>query len=250
MNANNSFLFQPAPLPPVEEQKKAGAYSKHTPLKGSKASKKGEEKTSQKKLFEEDTSPPHNVTSSDLVALNSGGAGHQSCASFSGTLDTMELTCLSPATSDHQAGAVGDKKKSWADLDEEDIFNQDTFLIGQDPNTIAEERTLEEEQIIEEDVTMSFPFPSGLASSLFWPFRSLSGNNFPYFPNSFPDKSPLLLSGGMYDIPPFFIYFRQFGNITLPNFQHLILVFKYFCPQLFFSRLANPLPSISPRSND
>ena len=170
-------------------------------------SKKGEEKTSQKKLFEEDTSPPHNVTSSDLVALNSGGTGHQSCASFSGTLDAMELTCLSPATSDNQAGAVGDEKKSWADLDEED-----TFLMGPDLDSIAEERTLEEEQIVEEDVTMSFPFPSGLASPLSWPFRSLSGNNFPYFPNSFPDNSPLPLSSGMYDIPPFLFIF---GNSAI-----------------------------------
>ena len=172
-------------------------------------SKKGEEKTSQKKLFEEDTSPPHNVTSSDLVALNSGGAGHQSCVSFSGTLDAMELTCLSPATSDNQAGAVGDEKKSWADLDEED-----TFLMGPDLDSIAEERTLEEEQIIEEDVTMSFPSPAGLASPLFWPIRSLSGNNFPYFPNNFPDKSPLPLSSGMYDIPPFLFIFI-FGNSAI-----------------------------------
>ena len=156
-------------------------------------SKKGEEKTSQKKLFEEDTSPPHNVTSSDLVALNSGGAGHQSCVSFSGTLDAMELTCLSPATSDNQAGAVGDEKKSWADLDEED-----TFLMGPDLDSIAEERTLEEEQIIEEDVTMSFPSPAGLASPLFWPIRSLSGNNFPYFPDNFLVNFPLPLSSSIY----------------------------------------------------
>ena len=119
----------------------------------------------------------------------------------------MELTCLPPATLDHQAGAVGDEKKSWADLDEED-----TFLMGQDLDSIAEERTLEEEQIIEEDVTMSFPSPSGLASSLFWPIRSLSGNNFPYFPNNFPDKSPLPLSSGMYDIPPFLFIF---GNSAI-----------------------------------
>ena len=71
----------------------------------------------------------------------------------------MELTCLPPATPDNQAGAVGDEKKSWAELDEED-----TFLFGQDLNSIAEERTLEEEQIIEEDVTTSFPSPAGSVS--------------------------------------------------------------------------------------
>ena len=152
----------------------------------------------------------------------------------------MELTCLSPATSDNQAGAVGDEKKSWADLDEED-----TFLMGPDLDSIAEERTLEEEQIIEEDVTVSFPFPSGLASSLFWPSHTLSGNNFPYFPDNF----SLPLSSSMYNIPPFYLFsaIRQYNT---PQFSASISNLKYFCPQLFFSRLANPLSSISPRSND
>ena len=112
----------------------------------------------------------------------------------------MELTCLPPATPDNQAGAVGDEKKNWADLDEED-----TFLWSQGLNSIAEEKTLEEEETIEEDVTMSFISPPGLASSLFWLIRSLSGNNFPYFPDNFPDKCPLPLSSSMYNIPPFFI---------------------------------------------
>ena len=172
-------------------------------------SKKGEEKTSQKKLFEEDTSPPHNVTSSDLVALNSGGTGHQSCASFSGTLDAMELTCLSPATSDNQAGAVGDEKKSWAQLDEED-----SFVMNPELDSIAEEKTLEEEETIEEDVAMSFISPPGLASSLFWPFQSLFGNNFPYFMIIFRitfrcpyqtvcTTSPLLIYFWQYNTPQF-----------------------------------------------
>ena len=229
-SANTCPFFQPAPLPPVEEQKKAGAYSKHTPLKGSKASKKGEEKTSQKKLFEEDTALLDSVTSSDLAALNSGGSDYQSSASFSGTLDAMELTCLPP-----------DEKKSWAQLDEED-----SFVMNPELDSIAEEKTLEEEETIEEDMTMSFISPPGLASSLFWPFRSLSGNNFPYF---------MIIFRIIFRCPyqavcttfPLLIYFRQYNT---PQFSASISNLKYFFPQLFFSRLANPLPSISPRSND
>ena len=219
-------FFQPSPLPPVEEQKKAGAYSKHTPLKGSKASKKGEDKTSQKKLFEEDTSLLKSVTSGDLAALNSGGSDYQSCASFSGTLDAMELTCLPPTTPDNQAGAVGDKKKSWADLDEED-----TFLLGPDLNSIAEEKTLEEEETIEEEVTMSFIFPPGLASSLFWPIHSLSGNNFPYLPDNFPDKCPLPLSSS---IPPF-IYFRQYNT---PQFSASVSNLVIFLVPAIFQQIS------------
>ena len=219
-SANNLFFFQPAPLLSVEEQKKGGAYSKHTPLQGSKAIKKDEEKTSQKKLFEssqpdgkEDSSLLSRVTSSDVAALNSGDPSHQSL-SFSGTLDIMELTCLPPATPDDQAGAVGDEKKDWAQLVEED-----TFAMNPGLDSIAEEKTLEEEEIIEEDaiseeeekiieedVTTSFVSPSGLASSLFWPIRSLSGNNFPYFPDNFLDNFPLPLSSNLYIIPPVYLF--------------------------------------------
>ena len=193
------FFFQPAPLPPVEEQKKAGAYSKTTPLKGSKASTKKEDKTSQKKLFDplqpdgkEDDSLLNSVTSSDIAALNSGGSDYN----FSGTLDGMELTCLPPATPDDPAGAVGGERKDWNKMNEEDGFVSSPELAS-----ITEEETLEEQRTIEEDETMSFVTPSGLASSLFRPIRSLSGNNFP----SFPDNFPLLLSNSIYSIPPFYL---------------------------------------------
>ena len=108
----------------------------------------------------------------------------------------MELTCLPPATPDNQAGTVDDEKKDWVQLDEED-----RFMMSPELDSIAEEKTLEEEETIEEDVTMSFISPPGLASSLFWPIRSLSGNNFP----SFPDNFPLLLSNSIYSIPPFYL---------------------------------------------
>ena len=121
----------------------------------------------------------------------------------------MELTCLPPTTPDNQTGTVGDKKKDWVQMDEEDrlVMRQ----MNQELDSIAEEKTLEDEETIEEDVTKSFISPPGLASSLFWPIRSLSGNNFP----SFTDNFPLLLSNSIYSIPPFLF---NFGNITLPNF--------------------------------
>ncbi len=101
----------------------------------------------------------------------------------------MELTCLPPASLDNQAGAVGDEEKTWAQLDEEDTLGLER---------IAEEKTLEEEEIIEEDETKSC-FPSfGLASYLFRPLRSLSGNNFPYFPDNFLVNFPLPLSSSIY----------------------------------------------------
>ena len=95
----------------------------------------------------------------------------------------MELTCLPPTTPDNQTGTVGDKKKDWVQLDEEDrlVMSQ----MNQELDSIAEEKTLEDEETIEEDVTKSFISPPGLASSLFWPIRSLSGNNFPSFPDIF-----------------------------------------------------------------
>ena len=130
----------------------------------------------------------------------------------------MELTCLPPATLDHQAGAVGDEKKTWAQLDEED-----TFVMNPGLESIVEERTLEGEEIIEEDETKSLIPPSGLASSLFWPFRSLSGNNFPYFPDNFLDTFPLPLSSSIF----------IFGNITLPHFQLLFLIRNISSPTNF-----------------
>ncbi len=105
----------------------------------------------------------------------------------------MELTCLPPVTLDAQPDAAGDEKKTWAQLDEED-----TFVMIPALESITEEKTLEEEDNIEEDETKSY-FPSfGLASYLFRPILSLSGNNFPYFPDNFLVNFPLPLSSSIY----------------------------------------------------
>ena len=66
----------------------------------------------------------------------------------------MELTCLPPTTPDNQTGTVGDKKKDWVQMDEEDrlVMRQ----MNQELDSIAEEKTLEDEETIEEDVTKSF----------------------------------------------------------------------------------------------
>ena len=77
----------------------------------------------------------------------------------------MELTCLPPTTPDNQGGAVGDEKKSWAQLDEED-----SFVMNPELDSIAEEKTLEEEETIEEDVTMSFISLSDWLVLYFGPF--------------------------------------------------------------------------------
>ena len=66
----------------------------------------------------------------------------------------MELTCLPPTTPDNQPDTVGDKKKDWVQMDEEDrlVMRQ----MNQELDSIAEEKTLEDEETIEEDVTKSF----------------------------------------------------------------------------------------------
>ena len=108
----------------------------------------------------------------------------------------MELTCLPPATPDDPAGAVGGERKDWNKMNEEDGFVTNPAL-----DSITEEDTLEEQETFEEDETIPFVSSPGLASSLFRPIRSLSGNNFPFFPDNF----PLLLSNSTYNIPPFYL---------------------------------------------
>ena len=110
----------------------------------------------------------------------------------------MELTCLPPVTLDNQPDAAGDEKKTWAQLDEEDTWKDETFVMTPALESTTEEKTLEEEDNIEEDETKSC-FPSfGLASYLFRPILSLSGNNFPYFPDNFLVNFPLPLSSSIY----------------------------------------------------
>ena len=110
----------------------------------------------------------------------------------------MELTCLPPVTLDNQPDAAGDEKKTWAQLDEEDTWQEEPFVMNPELESITEEKTLEEEDIIEEDETKSCFPPFGLASYLFRPIRSLSGNNFPYFPDNFLVNFPLPLSSSIY----------------------------------------------------
>ena len=110
----------------------------------------------------------------------------------------MELTCLPPVTLDAQPDAAGDEKKTWAQLDEEDTWKDEPLVMTPVLESITEEKTLEEEDNIEEDEIKSC-FPSfGLASYFFRPILSLSGNNFPYFPDNFLVNFPLPLSSSIY----------------------------------------------------
>ena len=177
----------------MEEQKKAGAFRKSTPLN----SKRKKDKMSHKKLFE--TLPPNgqegvslldSVNRSDITEFHHGSPDHQGSASFPDTLDEMELTPLMPVTPE--------EKKDWNQLYEEDTLARSPVL-----DSIAEE-----EKTVEEDVTTSFVTPFGLANvfSYFGPFKFLVPKTisiiFPgYFllplPNSICSFSPTFLKNSV-----------------------------------------------------